>query len=405
MVTFFIEHWLDIVTTVLGLVYIWLEYRASIALWIVGIIMPALDIYLYWSHGLYADSGMAVYYTIAAIYGYAVWKFGKKRGQKDKEELPITHFRLNLILPTLIVFTVAWFAIYWVLVNFTNSNVPVTDSFINAFSFVGLWALARKYLEQWIVWIVVDAFCTVLYAYKGIPFKAGLYALYVVIAVMGYFKWKRMMENDKDFDAVILGAGEYPSHPVPLAVLSSARFVCCCDSAAVEYIKRGGHPDAIVGDGDSLPQEMKERYKGIWHEESEQEDNDLTKATRYCLSFGKRRIAYIGATGRREDHTLGNISLMANYMERFGIAPAMFTDYGYFIPVHGCAHLSTKKGQQVSVFNISSSRISSTGLKWDTFPFKEWWQGTLNEALGDSVEIECDGSVFVYLTYDIKRQP
>lgn len=193
MATFIALHWLDILTTLLGLVYIWLEYRANIALWVVGIIMPALDVYLYWSHGLYADSGMAAYYTVAAIYGYATWKFGDKHERQDKKELPITHFRKQLIIPTLLCFIAAWYAIYWLLINYTNSNVPVTDSFINALSFVGLWALARKYLEQWAVWIVVDAFCTVLYAYKGIPFKAALYGLYVVIAVMGYFKWRRMM--------------------------------------------------------------------------------------------------------------------------------------------------------------------------------------------------------------------
>lgn len=184
---------LDIITTVLGLIYIYLEYRASISLWLVGIIMPALDIYLYWSHGLYADSGMAVYYTVAAVYGYAVWKFGKKKEQGEKEEMPITRFKRSLVVPSLLCFGAAWTAIYLILINFTNSTVPITDSFINALSFLGLWALARKYLEQWVIWIVVDAFCTVLYAYKGIPFKAGLYGLYVVIAIMGYFKWRRLM--------------------------------------------------------------------------------------------------------------------------------------------------------------------------------------------------------------------
>ena len=97
---FLAEHWLDILTTILGLIYIVLEYRASIALWVIGIIMPALDVYLYYSHGLYGDAGMAVYYTVAAIYGYAVWKFGRKHGQKEGEEMPITHFRKKLILPT-----------------------------------------------------------------------------------------------------------------------------------------------------------------------------------------------------------------------------------------------------------------------------------------------------------------
>ena len=83
MIDYLSIHWLDILTTVLGLVYLLLEYRASIALWLVGIIMPAMDVYLYWTHGLYGDAGMAVYYTVAASYGYAVWKFGRKSGQKE----------------------------------------------------------------------------------------------------------------------------------------------------------------------------------------------------------------------------------------------------------------------------------------------------------------------------------
>lgn len=193
MTTFIATHWLDILTTVLGLIYILLEYRASIALWIVGIIMPALDIYLYWSHGLYGDAGMAVYYTLAAVYGYAVWRFGHKRNQTLGKELPITRMRLSLYLPATLFFFAAWGVTYYVLAMYTNSTVPLLDAFTNALSFVGLWALARKYIEQWFFWIVVDIISAYLYTSKGIPFKAGLYALYVVIAVMGYCKWKRMM--------------------------------------------------------------------------------------------------------------------------------------------------------------------------------------------------------------------
>lgn len=193
---FIIEHGLDIFTTVLGLLYIWLEYKAHIALWLVGIIMPALDIYLYYSHGLYGDAGMAAYYTVAAIYGYAVWKFGKKKGQGEGEEMPITHMPRRLYLPTLLAFAAIWTATYFVLVTWTNSTVPLQDSFTNALSFIGLWALARKYVEQWLCWIVVDVICTYLYIVKGIPFKAFLYGLYVVIAIMGYFKWKRMINTE-----------------------------------------------------------------------------------------------------------------------------------------------------------------------------------------------------------------
>lgn len=217
MQEFFLNHWLDIVTTILGLVYLVLEYRASIALWVVGIVMPAMDIYLYWSHGLYGDAGMAVYYTLAAIYGYAVWKFGAKWKRMLKrsnaadtslnaagsdaseassaeggssEDLPITFFPRRLVLRTLGFFLLAWGATYYVLVAYTNSTVPLLDAFTNALSFVGLWALARKYVEQWLFWIAVDVVCCYLYVVKGIPFKAGLYGLYVVIAVLGYMKWK-----------------------------------------------------------------------------------------------------------------------------------------------------------------------------------------------------------------------
>jgi len=188
---FILAHGLDIFTTILGLVYIWLEYRASILLWIVGIIMPALDIWLYASHGLYGDSGMAAYYTIAAIYGYVIWKFGKKNGQKKGEALPITHMRKKLYIPATIFFFIAWGIIYWILKYYTDSNVPVLDAFTNAMSFVGLWALARKYVEQWLFWIFVDAISCYLYIYKGLPFKALLYGLYVCIAIAGYYKWRK----------------------------------------------------------------------------------------------------------------------------------------------------------------------------------------------------------------------
>jgi nicotinamide mononucleotide transporter len=196
-------YWLDILTTILGLIYIWLEYRASIALWFIGIIMPALDIILYWQHGLYGDAGMACYYTLAAIYGLIMWSLSpnpspSREGSGEHEvsstvsELPITHMPLSKYLPATLFFFAAWGATYYVLITWTNSTVPLLDSFTNALSFVGMWALARKYIEQWFFWIVVDVVCCVLYVQKGIPFKAGLYGLYVVIAIAGYFKWKKL---------------------------------------------------------------------------------------------------------------------------------------------------------------------------------------------------------------------
>lgn len=192
METFLSENWLDILGTIIGLVYIYQEYKASIWLWITGIVMPVVYIFVYLDAGLYADFGMQVYYTLAAVYGLLVWKFGKKHGQ-ESDNMPITHVRGSLLLPSGIFFLAVWGGIYLILIHFTNSSVPVLDSFGNALSIVGLWWLARKYIEQWYLWIIVDAELSALYVYKGIPFTAGLYALYVIIAIAGYFKWKKMM--------------------------------------------------------------------------------------------------------------------------------------------------------------------------------------------------------------------
>lgn len=189
---FFAAHWLDITTTALGLAYILLEYRASMWLWLVGFVMQALDIVLYYEKGLYADCGMEFYYIAMTIYGVWAWKFGKKRNQKEGEALPVTHFKTRLILPWTLGTAAIW-AVLWFWLTKIGSTVPIADAFTTALSFVGIWALARKYLEQWLIWIVVDVVTCILYFYKGIPFKASLYALYVVIAVMGYMKWRKMM--------------------------------------------------------------------------------------------------------------------------------------------------------------------------------------------------------------------
>ncbi len=192
MLEFLSAHWLDIVTTVLGLAYILLEYRASVWMWLAGFLMQALGIVLYYQKGLYADCGMEFYYLAMTVYGYWKWI----HGTASKEALPITHFPRSLVLPWLAIIAVVWATIYWLLVTFTNSNVPLADSFTTALSIVGIWALAHKYLEQWFIWIAVDVVTSVLYFYKDIPFKASLYALYVVIAIMGYFKWRQIMRNN-----------------------------------------------------------------------------------------------------------------------------------------------------------------------------------------------------------------
>ena len=189
---FIIAHWLDIVTTILGLAYILLEYRASAWMWLVGFLMQSLGIVLYYQKGLYADCCMEFYYLGVTIYGWWRWVKPKANSQKP---IAISRFPKKLIIPWLAIIAVVWAIIYWLLVTFTNSNVPLADSFTTALSIIGIWDLAHTFLEQWFIWIAVDVVTCVLYFYKDIPFKASLYALYVVIAVFGYFKWRKMMKS------------------------------------------------------------------------------------------------------------------------------------------------------------------------------------------------------------------
>lgn len=214
------------------------------------------------------------------------------------------------------------------------------------------------------------------------------------------------------FDAAIIANGERPSHEVPLALLKEAPYVVCCDGA-VQWVDRA---DAVVGDGDSIPSWAREKYECIFHREEEQEDNDLTKATRFCMAKGYRRLLYLGATGMREDHTLGNISLLMRYAREMGVVPVMATNYGWFVPVIYHApeasiasvpllsrSFSSFPGQQVSLFNFTCRSLLTRGLRYDGYPFTQWWQGTLNEASADHFTIEADGDYLVFRTYEEKR--
>ena len=113
-------------------------------------------------------------------------------------------------------------------------------------------------------------------------------------------------------------------------------------------------------------------------------------------------IAYLGATGLREDHTLGNISLLMRYYREMDVEGVMFTDYGYFTPALGDHTFDSKPRQQVSIFNFGCTHLLSEGLKWNSYAYRELWQGTLNEALTDHFTLRAEGYYMVYQTYDCK---
>jgi nicotinamide mononucleotide transporter len=181
---------LEIIGVIVGLIYLWLEYRASVWLWLTNIIMPAIYIYIYGEAGFYADMGINIYYLVASIYGWAMWL---RRGDSG-EQLQITHTPKKMIQPLVAAFAVAMVVITYILINYTDSTVPYGDSFTTALSIVALYMLARKQVEQWLVWLAVDLISFGLYIYKDIPLTAGLYALYSALAVAGYLRWRKAVE-------------------------------------------------------------------------------------------------------------------------------------------------------------------------------------------------------------------
>lgn len=189
---------LQIVGVALGLLYLWLEYKADIRLWLVGIIMPVVHGTLYFKSGLYADCSMQLYYVLAGLYGLAVWH--RNRGSKDGERKPtleIGHTPLKIVPLLAIAWIAVQGAIYFLLTRFTDSSVPFWDSLTTALCIIAYWMLSRKYVEQWLVWLAVDAVTVALYIYKGIPLTAGLYALYCVLAVVGYRRWRSIARQNR----------------------------------------------------------------------------------------------------------------------------------------------------------------------------------------------------------------
>lgn len=205
-----------------------------------------------------------------------------------------------------------------------------------------------------------------------------------------------MKDELTTIDAVVLANGEYPASPLPLKILTEAPYVVCCDGGANEYIRWGRVPDAIVGDGDSLSPENRKLYGHILHASSDQETNDQTKAVNFLLEQGKRRIAILGATGKREDHTLGNISLLIDYM-RLGAEVRTYTDYGVFVPCRGTCTFPCLPGQQVSIINFTARGMQGRGLVYPLRDFTNWWQGTLNECTGTEFTIEAEGEYLLFL--------
>jgi thiamine pyrophosphokinase len=191
---------------------------------------------------------------------------------------------------------------------------------------------------------------------------------------------------------VILADGSYPVHEIPLNYLRNAARIICCDGSAEPLIAGGYIPDAIVGDLDSLSMEIASRFPERLYRDDEQKTNDLTKSVKWCVARKYSDIVILGATGKREDHTIGNVSLLADYVKQANVM--MVTDTGIITPHLKSSVFSSFPGQQVSIFCIDpETEISSTGLKYRLEKMKlgNWWQATLNESTDHSFELAFEG--------------
>jgi thiamine pyrophosphokinase len=191
--------------------------------------------------------------------------------------------------------------------------------------------------------------------------------------------------------------GQFPRKEFPLYLLRSADFVVCCDGALTALEKRGIVPDVVIGDLDSVCGRALKRFPGRVVQVSDQDTNDLTKAFDFVMKEipDCDRIHILAATGYREDHTLGNLSLLMEYERRYalterGISVDLVSDYSTCLAIGDSTTLDVGEGRLVSVFTPDPSlKIHSEGLHWptDEVVFDNWWKASLNRAATDRITL------------------
>jgi len=188
------SNYIELLGLIFGLLYILLSIKQNIWCWPTGFITSALYVYVFFVSKFYADMGLQVYYLFVSIYGWYNWMYGSK--SKKQDDLKISKSGIvqiiYLALATLVLFVV----ISYILTHYTDSEIPYWDAFTTAASFVATWMLAKKIIEHWIVWIVVDFVSLGLYIYKGLYPTVILFAVYTILAILGYIEWRKQLKRE-----------------------------------------------------------------------------------------------------------------------------------------------------------------------------------------------------------------
>ena len=181
--------WIEIVANLFCLVCVYLTVRKNIWCWPTSLIGVSAFFVLFYQHKLYADMGLQVVFFMQGVYGWWYWLYGKK--EEEEEEVPIRSLNTQERLIGLAAILTIWASIYWVVHTFTDADIPHLDSFVTTLSLIGNMLLARKILENWILWIIADVFFVGIFIYKGLLLSAATYGIFLVLAIMGWVKWRR----------------------------------------------------------------------------------------------------------------------------------------------------------------------------------------------------------------------
>ncbi len=171
----------------LAIVYILLAIRQNIWCWPAAFFSTLIYSILFFDVSLLMDSALNVYYLIMAIYGWYSWKYG---GKLQEKELEVTSYGLSKNIKIIVILTVISFAFGYVMANYTSADFAYVDSFTTVFAVFTTYMLAKKVLENWIYWIVIDAISIYIYIEKGLNLTAILFVIYTVLAFVAYKKWK-----------------------------------------------------------------------------------------------------------------------------------------------------------------------------------------------------------------------
>lgn len=183
------NHWFELTAAILGLAAIFLQIRQNVWYWLVSLVMVSMYIVIYIRAKLYADMSLQVYYLAMCFYGWYVWLFGKKVINGNAERIQVSKASRKVLWNSGLLSVLFFVGIGLFLSHFTDSDVPWWDAFTTALSFIATWMLARKIIENWIIWIVVDLVSVALYIYKGLFPTAVLFLILTILAFVGYKEW------------------------------------------------------------------------------------------------------------------------------------------------------------------------------------------------------------------------